>query len=464
MAKIRLKKRNKPKEICHLVEKETKPSVLKTRLKNYHPFDLSEALLMVNDDGRQVIYTHAEDKQLSIALSHLEEEKAHDMLSAFEPKRIALFLSLMEPDDAVDIIQCFDEDEHIAIYSHMDEQKKLKIKHLEAYGKGTAGSEMNNNYIKIHYNMGVKEAMRILVEKAASLETIDTLFVIDDDDRLIGVVDLKDLIVAKHPTKIKTIMDTNVISHHVTDDLVDTILDIQDYDILAMPIINDKHIIEGVITMSDTLDIIESEADDDYAQLAALPTEYDFFEPAFKSAKRRLPWLALLLGLNLLVALVLNQYVSTIDQVVALVMFQPLILGMAGNLGTQSLAVTVLKLAKSTIKTRKDVTQHIIKELGVGLVNGIILGILAFIMAFVFLTVVSVGTVEPLYIAIVLGASVVVALLVSAFLGSTIPLTLNQFGIDPAIASGPFITTLNDIVALIVYFSLAGIIILPLVL
>ncbi len=464
MAKIRLKKRNKPKEICHLIETETRPNIITSRLKNYHPFDVSEALLMVDDDGRETIYTHADDTQLAIAFSHLEEEKAYEFLSAFDPKRIATFLSIMEPDDAVDIIQCFDDNEHITIYKHMDEAIKLKIKHLEAYGKGTAGSEMNNNYIKIHYNMGVKEAMRILVDKAAELETIDTLFVVDDDDRLLGVVDLKDLIVAKHPTKIKTIMDTNVISHHVMDDLIDTILDIQDYDILAMPIINDNQVIEGVITMSDTLDIIESEADDDYAQLAALPTEYDFFEPAFKSAKRRLPWLALLLGLNLLVALVLNQYVETINQVVALVMFQPLILGMAGNLGTQSLAVTVLKLAKSTIKTRKDVTAHIIKELAVGLVNGIILGILAFVMAFIFLSIVSVGSIAPEYIAFVLGISVIIALMVSALLGSTIPLGLNRLGIDPAIASGPFITTLNDIAALIVYFSLAGVIILPLVL
>ncbi|MFW5842193.1 MAG: magnesium transporter [Bacillota bacterium] len=463
MAKIRLKKRNKPKEICHLVEKETRPNILKSRLKNYHPFDLSEALLMVDETARQVIYKHVEEKHLAIALSHLEEEKAYELLESFEPKRIAALLSLMEADDAVDIIQCFDEDDHIEIYRHMDEQKKLKIKHLEVYGKGTAGSEMNNNFIKIHYDMGVKEAMRILVDKAASVETIDTLFVVDDMDRLIGIVDLKDLIVAKHPTKIKTIMNTNVISHYVGDDLMATILDIQDYDILAMPIINDKNIIEGVITMSDALDIIESEAEDDYAQLAALPTEYDFFEPVFKSAKRRLPWLALLLGLNILVALVLNQFVETIDQVVALVMFQPLILGMAGNLGTQSLAVTVLKLAKSMIKTKKDVTAHIIKEFGVGLVNGVIIGILTFIMALTFLSLVSVGMVDPVYIAFVLGASVVIALMVSALLGSTIPLGLNRLGIDPAIASGPFITTLNDIVALIVYFSLAGFIILPII-
>ncbi len=464
MPKVHLFKRNKPQEVIQLIKHETRTKMITSKLEKYHAYDISEALIQLDSDNRQKLYNYISPIKLATVFSYFDPERAADWLEDMDTATGVKLIELMEPDDAVDILQSLDDEVVIRYFVMIDDSKREQLKRLSRYGKDTAGSEMNTRYIALKPEMDVKEAMKHLIKEAANLEAIDTLFVTDDDERLVGVLDLKKLIVTKSPKKVEAIMNTNYTKQHVLDDIQEVIKSIQKYDIMAMPIVNDDDQIEGVITMYDAMDIIEEEAHEDYSRLAALPTEYDLRESAVIGAKRRLPWLLLLLVLNVFVAMVLNNYVETIDQIVALVLFQPIILGMAGNIGTQSLAVTVLSISKESLHHRVDIMKHLIKEFSVGLVNGLILGLLAFLMAYTFLSIVQVGTVEPRLVAMVVGLSVFIALSVSAFLGSAIPLILNAMKIDPAIASGPFITTINDITALVVYFSLAAFIILPLML
>ncbi len=460
MAKIPLVKRNKPKEILSLIRHETRLKILPGKLDRYHPYDLSEALTQLNEEEREKLYLNLKLEKLSDVFENLDEEKAAIYIQSMDKTLVAQIFDTMEPDDAVDILQELSEDEAIEILALMEDKKRERVKRLDRYKHSSAGSEMNSMFISFHPDMDVKEAMKKLVAYADEVEVIETMFVVDDQHNLLGIVDLKELIVAKSPKKVKSIMREKFYSVHVEDDIQEVVKDIQKYDTLAMPVLNDLNQIEGVITMYDALDIIDEEAHDDLSKLAAVSSEYDMRESAFKGAKRRFPWLALLLILNILVSSVLASFERTLEAVLALALFQPLILGMAGNIGTQSLAVTILGISRETLRTKLNIMRHLTQEFLVGLLNGAILGVLAFGMAYFVLTFSGIGTQPPHLVAMVVGFSIFSALVISAFLGSLIPIILNALKIDPAVASGPFITTINDITALIVYFGLATILIL----
>ncbi len=460
MPKMTLRKRHKPTEILHLVRRETRIRMLESKLKKYHAFDLKEALLLMDEKERQRLYEHSGNVKLARLFEQLPEERGADFIMELEETKAKEVIAAMAPDDAVDILQNMKDKESAAFMALLDDDQRDRLKKLWKYRHATAGSEMNPAFIGLSPEMDVKEAMKKLVAEADKVETIDSLFVIDEDDRLQGILDLKTLIVAKHPLMIKEIMNPSYRSVKTEDGIQKVVRDIQKYDTDAMPVLDEEGRIQGVITMYDALDIIEEAAHDDYARLAAVSPADSPREKTIKSAQGRFPWLALLLVLNLIIASVLASFEETISRVTALVLFQPLILGMAGNIGTQSLAVTVLSISRETLSTKLSATRHLMREAAIGLVNGVILGLLTFLLAFVFLTVAPMGVIrdgliEPVNVAVVVGLAVLTALTVSTFQASLIPMVLHKIGIDPAVASGPFITTINDITALVVYFGLA---------
>ncbi len=459
MRKIRILKQHRPREIVALIDHEKREKALKNKLQKYHAYDISQAMLYMDKDQRERLYSYISLEKLARAFEHLYDEKAAEFMLELDKEEAAKVLETMESDDAVDILQHLEHEESVAFLSLLDEGKRERLRKLSRYKHLTAGSEMNPEFITFTADMDVKDAMRRLIEKAGEVETIETLFVVDDQNVLQGVVNLKDLIVAKHPITIKEIMSEKFYAVNVLDGIQKVVKDIQKYDTTAMPVLNDNGVIEGIITMYDAMDIIEEEAHDDYAKLAGIPTEDDLHETAKTSAAKRFPWLALLLVLNILVATVLASFEATIAQIAALVFFQPLILDMAGNIGTQSLAVTVLRISRETLQLKFNIGRHLLRETMIGVLNGAILGILAFLTAFIFLSLLPIGvvgeTVQAAQIATVVAISIFLALTVSAFLGSAIPILLNAAKIDPAVASGPLITTLNDIVALFIYFGLA---------
>ncbi len=463
MRPLPILKRNKPKEILTLIRHEQRLRILQNKLHKYHAFDISEAMLMMNDEERSRLYKYITREKLARAMAHTSEEKAATFMLELDKHTAAQLLELMENDDAVDILQHLKYEDSAEFLVLIDDAKQEELKKLSRYKHLTSGSEMNTNFIKFKPEMDVKDAMKILVSDANRVEMIDTLFVVDDNDKLIGVLDLKDLIVAKHPITIGEIMNENFYAVNVQDGIQEVVSDIRKYDTLAMPVLDDSGVIEGIITMYDAMDIIEEEAHDDYAKLAGLPTEDDKYETAMRSSRKRLPWLALLLLLNIVIATVLASFEETIAAITALVLFQPLIFDMAGNIGTQSLAVTILRISKETLRTRVNIVAHLIQEVTIGLLNGALLGGLSFLTAWVFLTIAPIGavgdTIQATTVAFVVGISVFSALVLSAFLGSFIPIVLNALNIDPAVASGPLVTTINDVTALALYFGLATVLI-----
>lgn len=462
MKRTHIIKRNKPNEIYQLIKTEKRINTLEAKLAKYHAYDIAMALNLMDKEERNRLYSHLSLRKLALVFEQIDEEKASVFISELEKPLAVNVLEEMEKDDAIDILQELPKEDSMELIGLMDEDDRDRIRKLARYTESTAGSEMNDSFLTLHEEMDVKSAMKKLVHSADDTEMIDWLFVVDDNNLLVGVLDIKTLIVARQPKKIKAIMDTNFRSVHVEDDIEEVVKAIQRYDTVAMPVLNDYGEIEGIITIYDALDIIDEEAFDDYSKLAALPNEEGLDDSAFKNAKNRFVWLGLLLILNLFVTIIFALFDDTIAQIVTLIMFQPLILGMAGNVGTQALAVTVLGISKETLHEKLDIKEHILKEMGVALLNGLVLSALAFGIAYVRLVIFPIGASEPLLISMVVGFSVLASLVLSSLFGSSIPLILNHFNIDPAIASGPFITTLNDILALVIYFGLASMIILPL--
>ncbi len=461
-----LSRQNRVELVDYLMKRKS-PAALRNRLRKTHPHDIGEALIALPREKAKQILDLLDTERLTEVFEHLEKEHANDLIELLDDRQSKNVLENMELDEVSELFQYMDDNDTETYRSLLSKQKQSSLSRLLGYDDLSAGGQMNARYIALASEMDVKEAMRKLVSEADQVEIIDNLFVVDEHNTLKGVVDLKELIVAKHPTTIEEIMHTNIYTAHVDDSIQEVITQIQKYDTPITPVVETDGTLSGILTLDDIMDAIEEESHDDYAKLAGVSTEDRIYDTAKFTARQRLPWLALMLGLNLIVTTVLSGFEETIAAITALVLFQPLILGMAGNIGTQSLAVTILRLTKETFPNASSIFKHLSKEAGIGVINGFILGVLGFVTATTFLFispmgVVREGIIHPTQIGLVVSLAIFTSLTVSAFQASVIPLILNKLKIDPAIASGPFITTLNDITALVVYFGLASALILTL--
>lgn len=313
---------------------------------------------------------------------------------------------------------------------------------------------MNTHILTLSPTMDVKDAMKKVVKQSNDDTLIDILYV-TDQDQLVGVVDLKELIIARSPITIEAIMRKNY--HFVFEDepvskAIDTV---QKYDRIMIPILSKTKTLLGVITAEMALDLLAEETLEDYHKLASL-SEYDVHSKPLIRSKKRLPWLLLLLGLSLITASVLSFFEATLQTVIILVLFQPMILDSAGNISTQSLAKAILVINDDP---DADMKPFIIKELLIGLMNSTFLALVGFTFSYLFLWVFQNNNVD-IKVSFTVGLALFVALLVGAVTGAFVPMILRKMKIDPSVASGPFMTTLNDVIALTIYFSLATLILL----
>lgn len=312
---------------------------------------------------------------------------------------------------------------------------------------------MNTHILTLSPTMDVKDAMKKVVKQSNDDTLIDILYV-TDQDQLVGVVDLKELIIARSPITIEAIMRKNY--HFVFEDepvskAIDTV---QKYDRNMIPILSKTKTLLGVITAEMALDLLAEETLEDYHKLASL-NEYDVHSKPLSRSKKRLPWLLILLALSLITASVLSFFETTLQTVIILVLFQPMILDSAGNISTQSLAKAILVINEDP---DADMKPFIIKELLIGLMNSTFLALVGFTFSYLFLWVFQNNV--DIKVSFTVGLALFVALLVGAVTGAFVPMILRKMKIDPSVASGPFMTTLNDVISLTIYFSLATLILL----
>lgn len=431
---------------------------LKDKLLEYHPLDIANALKELEDEDVKKVFGLLDASEAADILEYYEEEEAADVLEELDTSTSSEILSEMELDDAVDIVNELDEEFKDKIVSKIDEEVKQDILEMAKYDDNMAGSIMTDNYLSLDINMTVGEAMQKVIRDSDEQEVIDILFVLDND-LLVGTIDLKELIIARKKQLIKDLVDENFKYIEATSDILEATEMVKEYNLLALPVL-DKGELKGIITIDDAIDVVDEMNKDDYDKMAGIVGDNTI---SFKEViKSRILWLVILLILSFIVSTVMDGFSSIIASITPLVFFQSLILDMGGNAGTQSLATAVVGISQGELEDRKNIIKHLKKELFAGMIDSICLGIAAFMLSFGFIIVrgIVVEGVDTWLLSLVIGLAMMVALFISNFMGSLVPIILFKFKIDPAVASGPFISTLNDIISVSVYYTLAYLILI----
>lgn len=430
------------------------------KVLDYHPYEVSETLLEMSIEQRRKFYSVFKGHDISNIISYLEINDTLRLFEEMKPQYIATIIQELDIDDAVDIILAFEEEDRTTYLNLMDAEHRNKISFMFQYKEDTAGALMTTEYIELDVSDSVEQAMKKLLKQAVEAESIENLYVMDSKNTLVGTLSLREMILARKGQFIKDIMNSRIISVKSSMDQENVADIVKDYDFTSVPVVDKLGKMLGIITIDDIIDVIHEEASEDYSRLAAISdvgidSEH---ETIWLSAKKRLPWLLILSVLGFLTSTIIAQFEGTLAAVPTIALFMPMILGMAGNTGTQSLAVTVRGLNSDEFDERSEIRRHLRREFGTGLLNGVIIGAILFAITYGFL--VLNGTSKALQITQVVSLSIVVSLTVSTFAGALIPIIINSFKIDPAVASGPFVTMIVDILSLSVYFSLATILII----
>lgn len=445
-------------EIVSIIKSNLTPKLMRERLLDYHENDIAAALALLQPDERSKLYTILDFDTLAWVLEYADTR--HEYLEEMPLRRRVEILSRFEVPTTVAYLETLEKKDRTTLIDLMPEEARTEISLLASFDKDEIGSKMTTNYIAIRSGISVRQAMSELVKQAAENDNVSTLYVVDEDEMLVGAIELTDLIVARSGDALDSIIMTSypyVYANELTEDCIERL---RGYSEDSIPVLDTENKLKGVLTAQELAQLIEDEIGDDYAKLGGLSAEEDLQEPLFRSIGKRLPWLIVLFGLGLLVSSVVGLFEEVVSSLTLIVSFQSLILGMAGNAGTQSLAVTIRLLMDENL-TRKQKLQLVGKEARVGFCNGFILGALSFVLIGLYLFLL-VGEAPALAFSVSFctGIALLLSMLLSSISGTTIPMLFKKMKIDPAVASGPFITTINDLVAVVTYYGLAWILLI----
>lgn len=419
-------------------------------LESLHGYDLAELYQSLNEEEQESLFELLSSEDKADLLTYIHPDDAGEILEELDTvEEVTEIIQHMEPDDITDITQTVKDDVADKWIETLDEETIEEITYLREYHEDEAGAMMTSNIITITPDLDIKEAMRILVREAPEVETVQTLFVVDKFESFLGIVPLKKLIKAKAPKKIEDLYESTVFVYD-TDDSEEAIAVIREKGIYQMPVVNESHTLMGMITLDDAIDVYEEEAIEDVQKLTGLSEPQN--ASLLRSAFSRIPWLFLLMILALPTAVLMTRFEAILAAHVILIVFQPLLLDVSGNFGTQTLSTSLVVMnADVPINYNK----HIKEEFLSALVIGFIMGIAAFLLTYVTILINPSLSGHPLVFATSVGVSLFVGLMVSNIISSVLPKTLQTLGFDPANASGPLITTLIDVISVLVYYSVA---------
>ncbi|SEQ44489.1 magnesium transporter [Virgibacillus subterraneus] len=411
-----------------------------------HPYDQAVFFMEQPEDIRLRIYMYLSPEETANFMENIDLDDIEPFFMEMDPRFAAMVFADMSTDDAVDILNELEKDAVVSFLTIMDNKAANEIKQLLHYEEKTAGSIMTTEFVAIYQTKTVKDTMQYLKAEAPVAETIYYLYVVDQDKRLVGVLSLRDLIIADDDTLISDLMSEKIVSVSVAKDQEEIAQMMRDYDFLALPVVDFQNHLLGIITVDDILDVMDEEASDDYSKLAGVSDIDRPNDNAFISAKKRLPWLVILSFLGMFTASLIGQFENTLDEVAVLAIFIPLIAGMAGNTGTQALAVAVRGLANGDYG-KQGKMKLVLREAGTGLITGTVCGLVITIIIFLWQ--------GQFFLGLLVGLSIMATLIVATLAGSLVPILMDRLNIDPAVASGPFITTINDIISILIYFGMA---------
>lgn len=452
-------------ELLKIIRSDMSNEEIKACLDNYHDSDIAAVLEYLDDDEKTKLLKILGLEDVSNVFSYADDKD--EFLDYVDKDQAADIIENMDADDAVDVLEELDEEDRKEILDLIeDKEAKEDIKLILSFDKDEVGSLMTTNYVTIDKTDNVKSAMKKVISQAEENDNISTIFVCRDGDIFEAALDLKDLIISRSGQDLSEKWMTNYPVLHAHDKIDDVINHIKDYAEDIIPILDDNDRVIGALTANDVVELVTSEANEDYHRLAGLTQEEEVDESIFQSIKKRIPWLVLLLFLGLLVSTVISAFENVIASVSAAVIFQSVVFDMAGNGGTQSLAVTLTTINNDDSLSKKKIFKMLFKEIRVGLLNGLILGLLSFGVILAFLCIRGQGVfvdnanvfvlTDCLKIAGSAGIALFIALSLSSLLGLILPVFFKKIKIDPAVASGPMITTINDICSACVYYTLVG--------
>ena len=394
---------------------------------------------------------------LSDIFEYIDEKQAAEYLDEMDVRKAAGILSGMETDAVVDVLRMTPKEKKVLLIELMDDEARKDMAIIASFDEEEIGSKMTTNCIMIRENLTVKQAMSSLIGQAAKNDNISTIFMVTEDSTFYGALDLKDLIIARQDACLEDLIVTSypyVYGNELIDDCIEKL---KDYSENSIPVLDNDNKLLGVITSQSIVELVDDEMGEDYAMFAGLTAEEDLKEPLRESLKKRLPWLLVLLGLGMVVSSVVGVFETVVSQLTIIMCFQSLILDMAGNVGTQSLAVTIRVLMDESL-TGKQKAELVWKEMTIGFSNGLILGTLSFIVIGLYIALFKGKTFMFAYaVSGCIGIALVVAMVISGAVGTCIPLFFKKINVDPAVASGPLITTINDLVAVVTYYGLSWI-------
>ncbi|KGL62392.1 magnesium transporter [Polaribacter sp. Hel1_85] len=428
------------------VIKSNDDKVISSLFKEVHYADIAEVLDEVNFDEAIYIIKLLDSEKTSEILMELDEDIREKILENLSAKEIAEEVEEMDSDDAADIIGELSEERQERVISALEDQElAADIKELLSYEEETAGALMAKELVKVYETWTVAGCMRRIRGQAKDVTRVHSIYVVDKEEKLIGRLSLKDLIIAKSDQKISEIYIDQVDSVNINEDDEEVAKIMAKYDLEAIPVVDDNNVLLGRITIDDIVDVLKEEADKDYQLAAGLTQDVDSDDSILDLTKARLPWLFLGLIGGVGAFLIMEGFHGVFAKYAALFFFTPLIAAMAGNVGVQSSAIIVQGLANDDVKG--SINSRLFKEMLLAALNGVILALFLFLFVWAYQ--------GKMNLALAISVSLVIVIIVAGLIGTFVPLFLNKRGIDPAIATGPFITTSNDIFGILIYFMIA---------
>ena len=454
------KVRDYASEITAIIKGNYTPRAIKDMLLSYHENDIAEVLESLSFQERRKLYRILDTDMLSAIFEYSESDVVSGYLSEMDLTKAAKILSLMDTDVAVEILREIDKEKRILLIELIDDEQRDDIALIASFDEDQIGSKMTTNFVVINDKLSVREAMSELVEQAEKNDNISTIFVVDDDGLFCGAIDLKELIIARNGTPLDDIIMKSFPYVYGTEDIDDCIERLRDYSENSIPVLDNNNRIIGVITSQSIVEVIGDELTEDYVKFAGLTAEEDLNEPLKASLGKRLPWLFVLLGLGLLISTVVGSFEKVVSTLPIVMAFQSLILDMAGNSGTQSLAVTIRVLTDENLDFKKKI-KLFFKEVRVGMTNGLIIGSLSFAALGLYLHFIKKQSwAFSFSVSGCSGIALLCAMLIASALGTLVPLLFKKLKVDPAVASGPLITSMNDLVAVVTYYGLCWILLI----
>lgn len=447
-------------EIVAVIRSGAEKKQLLQRLDDYHANDIAQSLSYLSQTERLSLYAVLGVEWVSEILAYVEEPEPYARELGTE--KLAAIINEMDADDAVDLLQKLDEADKEKLRPYLDEHVRADLQLIASYDEDRIGSLITTNYICIPKTLDIRAAMHELIRQAGEHDNISTLYVMDESGKFSGAIDLKDLIIARQNDSLDALIIYSYPYLFADEKISDCIEKIKDYAEDSLPVLNQSRQIIGIITAQDVVEAVDDEMGEDYAKLAGLTAEEDLNETTGQSIKKRLPWLMILLVLGMLVSSVVGAFEGVVAILPIVICFQSLVLDMAGNVGTQSLAVTIRVLMDEELGA-KEKRKLVAKESKAGMFNGLLLGALAVVFLGVYVRLFKgYAPAQAFLISFCVGVALLLSMIVSSLVGTLVPMFFKKIKVDPAVASGPLITTINDLVAVVIYYGLAWVLLIHL--